>query len=660
MLGALLATAIALTAGLTDATRATAQPYNDGNPGVADVSVANGNVVIVRGDSGAQVAASVNALLVPGDYIATGYGSDAEVQFDGISMLRVAGNTQVRMVNLNPNAREVQLAIGTVDLAELQGADGSPQVDTPSLTLRPNQTGDYRVTVLGNQETLVTVRSGAATVATANGSQILTPGGTLVAYGSSITMQGAIGLDSFDQFNIARDQSVVSAYNSNPYLSPQLSGYANFANYGQWQDVPGYGYAWAPNNQNQTNFAPYQNGQWVWEPGYGYTWVDNAPYGYATSHYGTWFNNPNYGGWLWQPPAGQYQASSTSLASEWLPAVVSFFLTGNNGAGGGLGSIAGGLLSMLGTSSADIGWIPLAPGEQYQPWYGQNYSYPSPSVTNVTNVTNIYNYYSNARYYRGVTMIPVSAWREGNFRRLIIVRPQRLKQILLVRGAIPVVPSAANLHYSSVLVVKHPIVLSRTFAVSRFVAKAPAVTRFSFKTQQTRIESIANIRPKIVLLPPHPLKLAHPVYHPAAHGLVHLTVIKAVTRTPAPFAKPVHTVAPFAKPRHTPAPFVKALRTPAPFVKPVRTVAPFVKPMPTPTPHPKPRHTPTPFVKTLHTAAPLVKPVHTVAPFARPVHTPAPFVRPVHTPAPHVKPTAHPVNKHAPHPTPKPSPPPQG
>jgi len=158
---ALLAPAIALTFVVAYATPATAQAYSYGYPGVANVSVANGAVVIVRGDSGAQVAAPVNAPLVPGDYIATGSGSNAEVQFDGASMLRLANNTQVRIVNLSPGSREVQLAAGTVDLAQLQGGS-SAQIDTPQLTVRPNQNGDYRVTVLGNGETLVTVRSGAA------------------------------------------------------------------------------------------------------------------------------------------------------------------------------------------------------------------------------------------------------------------------------------------------------------------------------------------------------------------------------------------------------------------------------------------------------------------------------------------------------------------
>ncbi len=459
-------------------------------------------------------------------------------------------------------------------------------------------------------------------------------------------------MDSFDQFNISRDQATVSAYNANPYISPQLAGYANLANYGQWQNVPGYGYAWAPNNQSQTNFAPYQNGQWVWEPGYGYTWVDNAPYGYTTSHYGSWFNNSNYGGWLWQPPAYQYQNSSASLASAWLPAVVSFFLSGGNGGSlGNVGNLLGGLSGFLGNSSnADIGWIPLAPGEQYQPWYGQNYSYPPTGLSGATNITNVYNYYTNARYYGGATMVPLSAWRSGSFRRRVVLRPQQARRIVLLRGSVPVVPTSANLHYVSARAVRHPIVLSRTFAAPRLAAKAPDVRRISFQKQQTQIRSIARVRPKIVSLPARRAPAAHPVYRAVKRAPIHITAIKPVVHRNASVAKPVvHRNASVAKPVvHRNAPLAKpVVHHVAPLAKPVvHHVAPLAKPV---------VHHVAPLAKpVVHHVAPLAKPVvHPVAPLAKPVvHPAAPVARPAPKAATVAKPALRPVEKSRPHPKP--------
>jgi hypothetical protein len=581
-LGAVVSAAMVVGVTIANAAPAAAQVYPPPF-GVASISIANGSVAIIRGDSGSQVAATINSPVVAGDYVATGAGSDAEVLFDGISMLRLAESTQVRFINLHPISREVQVASGTVVLAELQGAGGRPQVDTPSLSVRPNQDGDYRLSVLGNGQTLVTVRRGSATITTGAGSQTLLPGTTLVAYGSysypTITTQGAIASDSFDQFNAARDQAIVAAYNANPYISPQLGGYANFANYGQWRNVPDYGYAWAPNNQ--TNFSPYQTGQWVWEPGYGYTWVDSQPWGYAPSHYGNWFYNAGYGGWLWQPPSYQYQSTAPAFASAWLPAVVGFFLTGGNGAN--LASLLGGA-GYPNYGNANIGWIPLAPGEPYQPWYGAN-AYPATHVTYITNVTNIYNYYRNGRYYRGIKMVPISAWHAGNFRHVVIVRPQQLRQIALLRGAIPVVPTTANLRYSSVAVVKHPIVLSRTFSTQRFTAKAPTVKRFS--TQQAEITRIAKAKPKTVPLPTQ-ITTTHPVYNPSPHPPVHPITIEKPA--PGPIATvrpaPIETVRPHPIVTLRPAP-IQTLR-PHPIVTvrpaPIQTVRPHT--LATAGPHP--------------------------------------------------------------------------
>ncbi len=520
----------------------------------------------------------------------------------------------------------------------MQGVDGNAQIDTPALAVRPDQTGDYRVSVLGNGQTLVTVRSGRATILAGNGSRTLTPGSTLVANGSSMWLQNAVAFDAFDQFNVARDQAAAVAYNANPYLSPQLAGYANLAGYGQWQNVPGYGYAWAPNNQGANNFAPYQNGQWVWEPGYGYTWVDNAPYGYATSHYGTWFNNANYGGWLWQPPANQYQ-NGLGLSSAWLPAVVAFFLGGNNP-----------LNLLQNPNGAGIGWIPLAPGEQYQPWYGPNYGYPETGYTNLNNVTNVYNYYTNARYYRGISMVPVTAWRNGNFGRRILLRSQQFTRLYLVRGAIPVVPTTANLHYASASRLSHRVVLSRMFAAPRLAARSPKLARVSFAAQQARIRTIAAERPKLVALPPRATAVKRTVYRPVVRRPVHVTAYKPVRRPAMPSVKRTtyHSVA-VPKPVHYAAPISKPVHYAAPISNPVHYAAPVPKPV---------VHYAAPAPKSIHYAAPISKPVHYGAPVPKPVvHYAAPVAKPeTHYAAPAPKQGTHyaaPTPKrvlHSPHP----------
>lgn len=641
-----LAAAVALTAALDPAGPAMAQQYTvAGAPGVANVSLTQGEVVIVRGDSGEQVTATINAPLLPGDYLSTAGGSRAEVQFDGISMLRLAQNTQVRFVSLDPGSRELQVAAGTAELAELQGAGGSPQIDTPSVTVRPRQAGDYRVSVLSDGQTEVTVRSGSATVASAGGTQTVTPGTTLVASGPysnpAISLRGAIAYDAFDTFNSNRDNATVAAYNANQYVAPQLAGYANFANYGSWNNVPGYGQSWAPSNQTN-NWTPYSNGQWTWEPGYGYTWVGNEPWGYAPYHYGRWFNYNNR--WMWQPPAYQYQTNGNSLASSWLPALVGFFLNGGNGAIGAPGY------------NGNIGWVPLAPGEQYNPWYpgfGQNPGYGGYGVSNVTNV---YNVYRNYRYVRIVRVYPIDRFRNGQWGRPILMHPDQIKRVSIVRGAVPIVPTRVLMRTGPIAVTR-PIRLSPQFQQQRFAARRAATAGLTFAKSQAAIQSIASKPPKIIAAPAHPPAIKAPVYNPPAK---HTTYRVPVMKAPNPKSAqpvhptnpgPIHTMKP--APNHTMKPAPERTVKPEPIrtmrPAPVHTAIPVRAPAPVHTMRPEPVRTMQP--QPIRTMRP--EPVHTIQP--APVHQqPAPM-RTMHPVA-----TMHPVRTMAPapyHAAPAPKPP---
>ncbi|HZY99364.1 MAG TPA: DUF6600 domain-containing protein [Candidatus Baltobacteraceae bacterium] len=535
-IGGLLATALALGATLTATRPAVAQYAVPGAPGVADVSVVQGDVVIVRGDSGAQVGATINTPMLPGDYISTAGGSRAEVQFDGISMIRLAGDTQVRIVNLDPGSREVQLASGTAELAVLQDNAGGSQIDTPSVTVRPARAGDYRVSVMSNGETLVTVRSGMANVSSGNGSENLTPGSTLIAYGNynaaQVSMQAAIGYDSFDNFNQRRDQNVVASYNSDRYLAPALAGYADFSNYGQWHNVPGYGESWSPSNQ-ANNWSPYSNGQWVWEPGYGYTWVGNESWGYVPYHYGNWYYAQGYNQWMWQPPNYQYQ-NPNALSSAWLPALVAFFLTGGNG--NAAPNAAFDPYQPYGYGN--IGWVPLAPGEQYQPWYsgfGANAVFPQTALR-PENVTNVYNVYRNIRYVKVVRVISVRQFRDGDFSHPVMLPAREVRQLTLVRGAVPVVPTKSVL---GVRQASTTVRLSPRFEQPVFAKKAPAIVHVtSFDREATALRTAVATKPRVEAAPVRTTTVAHPVYQAPVESQTFKAPVQVTKPAPRPQAKP--------------------------------------------------------------------------------------------------------------------------
>ena len=112
--------------------------------------------------------------------------------------------------------------------------------------------------------------------------------------------------------------------------------YDDLAPYGNWIERPNYGWAWAPRSVS-ASWQPYQNGHWVWTD-QGWTWVTDEPYGWATYHYGRWYQDPEIG-WAWVP------------GNDWAPAWVSFQEGGDY-----------------------VGWAPLPPSVEINPGFSGGFS----------------------------------------------------------------------------------------------------------------------------------------------------------------------------------------------------------------------------------------------------------------------------------------------
>ncbi|MBV9263931.1 MAG: FecR domain-containing protein, partial [Candidatus Eremiobacteraeota bacterium] len=317
LVGVILATA--LRAPVQRAPEKIGAPDRSG-PGVVRVSIVEGSAVVQRGDSRVQSSAVRNAPLLPGDYISTGKMSRAELQFDGYTAVRLGGNVQARVISGDADNRKLQLAEGTVEVGMVR--DGQPlQVDTPSVSVRTHQAGDVRVSIAGDGSSWITARRGSADVVTPQGTQTIGTGKTMIAAGSashpSITNSPEVAFDSFDDFNVQRDATMVAALNASPNLNPRLAGYDNLNDYGKWQAVAGYGQSWVPNEP--AGWVPYRNGTWSWEGGYGWTWIGSEPWGWAPYHYGNWYYcSCGASGWAWLPP-------SHGASPAWSPALVGFF-----------------------------------------------------------------------------------------------------------------------------------------------------------------------------------------------------------------------------------------------------------------------------------------------------------------------------------------------
>jgi hypothetical protein len=81
--------------------------------------------------------------------------------------------------------------------------------------------------------------------------------------------------------------------------SPYAYGMSDLNYYGNYMNVPGYGWGWQPYFVG-AGWSPYQDGGWAFYPGYGYMWVSSYPWGWMPYRYGNWAFVPGYG-WIWQP-----------------------------------------------------------------------------------------------------------------------------------------------------------------------------------------------------------------------------------------------------------------------------------------------------------------------------------------------------------------------
>ncbi|HWE50552.1 MAG TPA: DUF6600 domain-containing protein [Bryobacteraceae bacterium] len=397
---------------------------------VARLGVLNGDVSVRRGDSGDWVAAALNAPLMPGDSVSVAAGGRAELQLDNANYLRIGGDTEIRISDLQPGHIQIQMAKGLITYRVLRDSANQAEISTPAVAVHPLRQSAVRIEIAPDGMTRIAVRHGEVEASTPSGGEHVHEGSMMLVRGTSdqpeYQVMAAPIRDSWDGFNDQRD-TYLTRSQSNRYLNPDIYGGEDLDAYGNWGNDPQYGPVWTPNVP--AGWTPYSDGQWVWEDFYGWTWVDYSPWGWAPFHYGSWYQRAGFG-WTWFPGPryGHYW---------WHPAMVGFF-----GFGGGVG---------VGFGFGNVGWVPLAPYERFHPWYGPGFGpgarFGAGINVSLVHNSNIGNIYRNARV-GGVTAVSGADFQRGQFRSHIPVSGAQLQQVSLVRGAVPITPTASNLRFS--------------------------------------------------------------------------------------------------------------------------------------------------------------------------------------------------------------------
>jgi hypothetical protein len=453
-----------------------------GERGVARLSLINGDVSIRRGESGDWVAGAVNAPLLAEDRIMTGPGARAEVQFDYYNRIRLAGDSEIRLAQLDNQQYQIQVARGTVTFSALKGSDAQVEISTPGASVRPVSSGEYRVTVNDDGAAEITIRSGEAEIFSPDGTQRLKPGKTMIvrlgpANQSEFQMVAAIPVDSWDKFNQQRDKELSKAASTYQYVSRDIYGAEDLSGNGDWVYVAPYGYCWRP--YASADWAPYQNGRWTWLDWYGWSWVSYDSWGWAPYHYGRWF----WGGssWCWFPGA------AVGVRYAWSPALVGWFgWNSYGGFGGGIGFGWGA-----------VGWVPLAPFEPcYRWWGGRAYGgYRNGAINNygtIVNNVNVTNVYRNARVSNGVTVVNGNDFTRGASGRAMRVSESDLARANVARGAVPIAPSRESLRMSDRQVQGSALAARSTANHFYSRTQAQRVDRVPFEQQRQTMEQVSR------------------------------------------------------------------------------------------------------------------------------------------------------------------------
>lgn len=363
---------------------------------IASIDALQGSAHVQGADDPAPRAADASWPVTTGDQVWTDGASRLELNTSGAS-LRLAGATTIDLTRLDDSTAQVKLTRGTLSVSVRNVAEGERyEVDTPNLALVLTQPGEWRIDVDPAQGiTRVGARRGQGTLYGQSGqAQTVAAPDRRDYVGQDLAQaQGlrTLANDDFERWTLARENALEDSVSAR-YVSADMPGIQQLDSYGSWRQDGSLGPVWFP-SVTQTDWAPYRYGRWDWVEPWGWTWVDDAPWGFAPSHYGRWTQIDSR--WAWVPGRVPHRRPT------YAPALVAF-----------VGSNGGNSITLTGGAPA-VAWFPLAPGEAWRPPYHASAAY----VARLNHGRDSTDY----RFY--ARPAAVTAWRSDDFGRRHSQRP---------------------------------------------------------------------------------------------------------------------------------------------------------------------------------------------------------------------------------------------
>jgi len=492
------------------------QDQEDPPSRVARLGYMEGSVSFQPAGEEDWVGAVDNRPMTTGDKLWADKDSRAEVHL-GSAVIRLAPETGFSFLNLDDNTVQIQLTSGSISITvrNLENNDDF-EVDTPNLAFTVSQPGHYRFDASEDgSNTVVTIREGEGQ-ATGNGQTYTLHAGQAGTFSGTDSLNADVeqigNADQFDSWSETRDHRHDYSRSSH-YLAPDVVGYDDLDDNGDWRDDSNYGHVWFPNHVDE-GWAPYNEGHWDWISPWGWTWVDDSSWGYAPFHYGRWVSVSGRWGWV---------AGPVAVHAVYAPALVVFI-------GGGPGGFGG-----------NVGWFPLGPREVYVPSYHVSEGYVnrvnvSNTTVNVTQITNVYNTtivhnttnitnvtYANRSVQGAVMVVPQHAFTSAQpvAKARVQVSPQQIASAP-VSGSVAVAPTRESVLGAKASTAGHVTAPPAAVASRQVVAKkTPPPPPVPFAKQQQALDAHPGqplAKHEVQSLRPASTAASHPMVKQAPPG----------------------------------------------------------------------------------------------------------------------------------------------
>jgi len=415
---------------------------------------------------------------------------DAKAEFimPNGTWMRVGGNTQVQLINLDPEATTVDVASGLARLYNKSG-DTIIKVTTPfGYVVAPGDTifdlyvGDESLEVIAVRGNVDFVHDGTGTrYEVKEGSSSLIADTKETALGN-----GMVDAD-WDDWNGLRDsvwaQRFASAGNFSDLLPEPIreESYALEEN-GRWERVfyeGAYRDMWRPTNVDP-EWEPFTVGRWSVYYGDN-CWIPDEPFGYVTHHYGSWFFVESFQAWYWVPPLIRAGAGVPlfNISFGWYPGRVGWIHSG-----------------------ASVGWVPLHPTEDYychSPWGHRTVVVGPPMIAQI-NISR-YRYLDHAviipqdHLYKGTRYTP---YLERNVNRTTLVNNFRPATVINNTVIDSFNADKGRFAQTDVKVVRkpHPAALDRIDTNQKMIRTVGRDNRQDIKQDLKRMNAVAQPAPK--------------------------------------------------------------------------------------------------------------------------------------------------------------------